>query len=185
MQDAIRNLLDDKAFKDYAALTKKRNFNAFDVLRYSDYEIRHSNVLAWLLTPGATHGVRDAFVKKFVKCLPSKEHCGKLADLKRKSSFAHDDVRVEREVDYVDIKVFFEKEPRLLLVVENKPCPFLPEYAEQLRRYVGAAREARRQVLRSRRSADRFTRGRPAARGLPSSELARDPEPRGVASQRM
>ncbi len=138
MDEDVRNLLEDHGFREYAALTKEREFNVFDVLRYSDYEIRHSNVLKWLLTPGATHGVRDAFVKKFVECL---EHDGKLAGLNLESTFAHDDVRVEREVDYVDIKVFFEKEPRLLLVVENKPCPFLPEYAEQLRRYVKEQRK--------------------------------------------
>ena len=64
MDEGIRKLLDDRAFREYADLTKEREFNAFDVLRYSDYEIRHSNVLAWLLTPGGTHGVGDAFLRR-------------------------------------------------------------------------------------------------------------------------
>ena len=136
MDNGIRELLDDRAFKDYAALTKEREFNAFDVLRYSDYEIRHSNVLAWLLTPGETHGVRDTFLKKVGECLRQKKHSGKLQPLDVAASFAAEDVRVERERDYVDVMVFFKKEPRVLLVVENKPSRRAPDHVEQLRCYV-------------------------------------------------
>ena len=32
-------------------------FNLFNVLRIDHAEIRHSNVLAWLLTPGESHGL--------------------------------------------------------------------------------------------------------------------------------
>ena len=136
MDNGIRELLDDKAFKDYAALTKEREFNAFDVLRYSDYEIRHSNVLAWLLTPGETHGVGDTFLRRLGECLRQKQHSGKLQPLDMAAGFAAEDVRVERERDYVDVMVFFKKEPRVLLVVENKPCRRTPESVEQLRGYV-------------------------------------------------
>lgn len=136
MDERIRKLLGDKAFKDYAALTKEREFNAFDVLRYSDYEIRHSNVLAWLLTPGETHGVGDAFLSKVVECLQKKKPSGRLERLDLAFGFASEDVRVERERDYVDVMVFFEKAPRVLLVVENKPCRRTSEHVKQLRRYV-------------------------------------------------
>ena len=136
MDNGIRELLDDKAFKDYAALTKERDFNAFEVLRYSDYEIRHSNVLAWLLTPGETHGVRDTFLKRVGECLRQKKHSGKLQPLDIAAGFDAEDVRVERERDYVDVMVFFEKEPQILLVVENKPCRRTSEHVKQLRRYV-------------------------------------------------
>jgi PD-(D/E)XK nuclease superfamily len=38
-------------------------FNIFDVLKSAHNEIRHSNVLAWLLDPKGSHGMRDkAFV---------------------------------------------------------------------------------------------------------------------------
>ena len=161
MQDAIRKLLNESAFKDYAALTKERNFNAFDVLRYSDYEIRHSNVLKWLLTPGDTHGVRDAFVKKLVECLQSKEHSGRLKRLDVAAGFAAEDVRVERERDYVDVMVFVEKEPRVLLVVENKPCRRTPDHVKQLRGYVeeqcekhGASYSVQGVLLTASRSGD-------------------------------
>lgn len=139
----VRELLDDRAFKDYAALMKERNFNAFEVLRYSDYEIRHSNVLAWLLTPGETHGAGDAFLKRVVKCLREKDgedvqddpadsdsvkkHGGKLKGLDMAAGFAAEDVRVERERDDVDVMVFFEKEPR-----SRQPAAGLPPASRRL-----------------------------------------------------
>ena len=135
MDRDIQKLLADKALDDYEALTKEPKFNAFDVLRYSDYEIRHSNVLAWLLTPGETHDAGDSFVREFVQCLKSKQNSGKLAGLDLRSGFAREEMRVERELDFVDISVFFEKAPRLLLAIENKPSPWIPEHAEQVRRY--------------------------------------------------
>lgn len=93
------------------------------------------------MTPGETHGVGDAFVREFVQCLKSKQNSGRLANLDPRSGFVREEVRVERELDFVDVMVFFESKPRLLLVVENKPGPFLPAYAEQLRQYLAEQRE--------------------------------------------
>ena len=135
MDRDLQELLADEAFDDYEALTKELKFNAFDVLRYSDYEIRHSNVLAWLLRPGETHGAGDAFVKEFVQYLKSKKNSGKLAGLDLKSDFTSEEVRVERELDYVDVTVFFEKKPRLVLAIENKPSAWLPDHVKQVRGY--------------------------------------------------
>ena len=42
-------------------------FNVFDVLRISKMEIRHSNMLAWLLNPKETHGLGDTFLRKFLQ----------------------------------------------------------------------------------------------------------------------
>lgn len=141
MQDAIRKLLDDPAFGDYEALSKKATFNAFDVLRYSDYEIRHSNVLAWLLRPDGTHGLGDAFLKRFVQCLnPKKQDRAKALP---ESCFDPKKVRVERELDDVDVMVFFEAKPRFLVVLENKPCACSPEHWRQLKRYMCEQREKR------------------------------------------
>ena len=135
MDREVQKLLADKAFADYKALTKEPKFNAFDVLRYSDYEIRHSNVLGWLLTPGATHGAGDTFVREFLQCLKSKQNSGKLADLDPRSGFAPEEVRVERELDFVDVTVFFEPEPRLLLAIENKLSSWAPDHVTQVSEY--------------------------------------------------
>jgi hypothetical protein len=41
-------------------------FNIFRVLRASRHEIRHSNMLAWLLTPDETHGLGDRFFRRWL-----------------------------------------------------------------------------------------------------------------------
>lgn len=41
-------------------------FNLFRVLRVEDVEIRHSNVLAWLLDPSETHGLGPLFLRRFL-----------------------------------------------------------------------------------------------------------------------
>ncbi len=46
MDGALRRLIDDLRFQEYHRESLQREFNTFDVLRYADYEIRHSNVLA-------------------------------------------------------------------------------------------------------------------------------------------
>ena len=51
MDHELRRLIDAPGFQEYHRESRQREFNTFDVLRYSDYEIRHSNVLAWLLQP--------------------------------------------------------------------------------------------------------------------------------------
>lgn len=39
-------------------------FNPFKVLKINTFEIRHSNVIAWLLSPNGNHGLEDKVLKK-------------------------------------------------------------------------------------------------------------------------
>ena len=41
--------------------------NVFEVLKVSQYEIRHSNTLAWLLNPNENHGLGDSFLKEIIR----------------------------------------------------------------------------------------------------------------------
>lgn len=41
-------------------------FNIFRVLRAAKHEIRHSNMLAWLLTPDESHGLGDRFFRRWL-----------------------------------------------------------------------------------------------------------------------
>ena len=43
-----------------------REFNPFRILGISDFEIRHSNVLAWLIEPHAHHGLGDELFKNLL-----------------------------------------------------------------------------------------------------------------------
>jgi hypothetical protein len=53
--------------KDFARLHQKFNqFNPLKVLRVDQFEIRHSNVLAWLLDPTENHHLGSFFVQKIL-----------------------------------------------------------------------------------------------------------------------
>ena len=41
--------------------TKLSEFNIFHILRSDRAELKHSNVLAWLLNPKENHGLEDKF----------------------------------------------------------------------------------------------------------------------------
>jgi hypothetical protein len=47
-------------------------FNIFETLNMVNAEVRHSNVLAWLLNPLSNHGVGDYFLRHFLKHLISE-----------------------------------------------------------------------------------------------------------------
>jgi hypothetical protein len=44
-------------------------FNIFSTLKIVKTEIRHSNVLAWLLDPYESHGLKDYFTKQLVRSI--------------------------------------------------------------------------------------------------------------------
>ena len=141
MHDGLQELLEDPRFLKYhEAVVKPRTFNPFDVLRYSDYEIRHSNVLAWLLQPDETHGIGGAFIRDFATALNDEAREQSIPPVPVPSSFAADNIRVERELDHVDITLFFENE-RAVVAIENKTDETAPEHAEQVRGYEKTLRE--------------------------------------------
>ena len=131
--DLLR-LIDDDRFRAYhREFPRPKRFNTFDVLRYSDYEIRHSNVLAWLLRPGDTHGICARFLEWFADHVNARlvsANAGSLPTI----DFAAPNVDVWRERDYVDITVFFKRE-KCVIAIENKMGPASPEHRRQVRGY--------------------------------------------------
>ena len=128
MDQDLKNLIESPEFGQYhQTLQEPQKFNPFDVLRYADYEIRHSNVLAWLLTPSETQGIGDKFLRKFVQCLD-------LQRLGLKPDYSTSKVRVERERYDVDITIFLDEE-ELLIAVENKTVELYSEAIEQAMGY--------------------------------------------------
>ena len=130
----VEKLVGDAGFlryhEDYA---KPREFNAFDVLRYAEYEIRHSNVMAWLLDPDGTHGIERGFLEWFLRQarLP-----GKLPE-KIVRGDGGQTVRVERELYHVDVVIFLESDQgRHIVAIENKPSRASPEHYEQARAHL-------------------------------------------------
>lgn len=165
MERELQKLLEDARFLKYhRAVVKPRTFNPFDVLRYSDYEIRHSNVLAWLLQPDETHGIGGAFIRDFTTALNDEARRQNMAPVPVPSSFEADNIRVERELHHVDITLFFENE-RTVVAIENKTAETAPEHAEQVRGYEETLRETYKRKYGEIRSVLLTTSPEPGASG--------------------
>jgi hypothetical protein len=75
-EQALQNfLLDIQCLDELLPWTGK--FNLFDVLKISRTEIRHSNVLGWLLDPNENHGFGDAFLKGMFQRIVENDTEGK------------------------------------------------------------------------------------------------------------
>lgn len=110
-------------------------FNIFDALSIARVEIRHSNYLAWLLTPAESHGQGDLFLKSLLMDVLRKARQQGItppispveldgADLKG--------VEIRREWRNIDMLIMCD-EPRFVIAIENKVDS--GEHSNQLQRY--------------------------------------------------
>ncbi|WP_341201111.1 PD-(D/E)XK nuclease family protein [Planomicrobium okeanokoites] len=114
--------------KEFAKLHQKfHQFNPLKVLRVDQFEIRHSNILAWLLDPNETHQLGGFFLKKILtRLIMRAENEGKGEGIDF-LSFLHSsfhDAEVAREVKthtnrLIDLLVHVPSQ-KLVLVIENK-----------------------------------------------------------------
>jgi hypothetical protein len=66
----IRDLFDLENDTTFQQLNQQVNsFNTLKILKLENHEIRHSNVLAWLLSPKENHSLRDYFLRKVLEHL--------------------------------------------------------------------------------------------------------------------
>ena len=95
-------------------------FNIFRVLRIEEAEIRHSNVMAWLLNPQGSHGLGQAYLRRFLSTLLLDNESAivnvnpahiELMDIR--------DVEVWREWLNIDL-LAFSASNQWVLLVENK-----------------------------------------------------------------
>lgn len=95
-------------------------FNLFNVLRIDHVEIRHSNVLAWLLTPSESHGLGPTFLRRFLSRL-LMENDGAHVSLSpaQVELMSFNDVEVLREWQNIDILAHSQANGWCLLI-ENK-----------------------------------------------------------------
>lgn len=122
-------LLDIECLDELLPWTGK--FNLFDVLKVSRTEIRHSNMLGWLLNPNENHGLGDSFLRGILQTLIENDVDEKydvfqilLADL---YSFF-----VYREWKNIDI-LLTSSEEKIVIAIENKVGSH--EHSDQLNRY--------------------------------------------------
>ena len=129
-EDAIKNfLLDIECLDQLDEWTRK--FNMFDILKITRAEIRHSNVLAWLLSPNENHGLNDSVIKGLFQFVVSSfsDNNNDIFDtlLMDFRSF-----NIMREMHHIDVLALSEKE-KYILCIENKIDT--KEHDNQLARY--------------------------------------------------
>lgn len=129
-EEALREFLADIECLDALSPWIER-FNIFDILKISRTEIRHINMLSWLLDPNENHGLGDKFLKNmFLKIL--KENEDKEYDSFKLLLMDLYSFRVFREREHIDILLVSDKE-KYVIAIENKIGS--SEHNHQLERY--------------------------------------------------
>ena len=95
-------------------------FNVFDVLKSAKTEIRHSNVLAWLLDPNESHNIGDKkALKLFLEIIPTPSGVDLTSLINGSSKI--DSVSVFREWEHIDLSILIKSgSKRFLIIIENK-----------------------------------------------------------------
>jgi len=123
-------LLDIKCLDKLTKWTSR--FNLFDVLKISKTEIRHSNMLAWLLNPSENHGLSNNILTGFLQY--AVNNSSGLDDAAVLGILLSDgyDAAVRREWQNIDVLVVSLNE-KFVLCIENKIDS--GEHSNQLQRY--------------------------------------------------
>jgi hypothetical protein len=112
-------------------------FNIFETLKITQAEIRHSNVIAWLLNPTENHGLSNYFLKQLFKFLVStnSNYFENLAvSIFDFELFNYGNVEIRREWNNLDILVIITEDSKKVVVAfENKIKT--TEHSDQLARY--------------------------------------------------
>jgi len=99
-------------------------FNIFDVLKSVHHEVRHSNVLAWLLDPNQSHGLRDLFLRRWLMQAfhASTGGGGSFLDPVEVDAAPFHSVQVRREWNNIDLLLEIQTEANetWVVCVENK-----------------------------------------------------------------
>jgi hypothetical protein len=104
--------------------------NLFDILKIADTEIRHSNMLAWLLDPMENHGIGDAVLKRLIQWYVSEnDNANELTHLLLLNYFTFS---VQREFHNIDLFLLSD-EAKVFICIENKV--YSGEHSDQLNRY--------------------------------------------------
>ena len=133
------NLSDEEALQDFLLDIDCLNelqpwtghFNLFDVLKISKTEIRHSNMLGWLLNPNENHGMGDAFLKAVVQEMVVNDTDGRY-DIFQTLLLDFYSFTVYREWKNIDIFLISDQD-KFLIAIENKIGAH--EHGDQLNRY--------------------------------------------------
>ena len=126
-----RFLADNPELEELSA--RLSTFNAFRALKIEKAEIRHSNVLAWLLDTNESHGLGDMALRRVLSNILLESDTdvpGVSAAQVELMDFA--DVEVKREWRHIDLLIV-DRRNEVIVLIENKILS--GESKGQLRRY--------------------------------------------------
>lgn len=121
------SLVNDVRFDELELLLEDVTF--FEIIGASKAEIRHSNFLAWVLDPNASHGLGEAILKRFLRLLTSDDRVGSISEIEVES-FNYSSVNILREWRNIDLLIEFDE---VVICIENKL--YSKEHSNQLKRY--------------------------------------------------
>ena len=137
----VRNdeeLLEDFILKN-PELDKLENmlsqFNVLETLNIVNAELRHSNILSWLLNPNSNHGIGEHFLKQFLKHFAINNKSELTSDITvfDFELFNYSDIEIRREWNNIDILIILRDSKKVTVTIENKIKS--PEHSKQLQRY--------------------------------------------------
>ena len=114
-------------------------FNPIRVMRMEGMEVRHSNILAWLLDPAETHGLGDYFLRAFLAEALRGSSDGTEPTALQVTQADLRDVEIRREWQNIDIFVISPRN-HWAFIVENKYHS--SQHGGQLSRYAEKVRGA-------------------------------------------
>jgi hypothetical protein len=100
--------------------SRLNRFNPLKILKVNELEIRHSNILAWLLDPNENHGLGQEFIKKFMgEVILSNENIDLNMSIKDMYFNNFYDLQVLREWQSIDI-LLISNINKVVIIIENK-----------------------------------------------------------------
>lgn len=133
--DALNNLLVDTTILEKLEDNFNKKPNIFSILKVENREIRHSNLLAWLLNPQENHNLGSTFLKKFIETYLRINNIS----TKNISCWNLDNIKVLREWNNIDL-LLLDDNNKVAILIENKI--HTKEHDNQLERYYNTANEA-------------------------------------------
>ena len=132
-REALQNLVMDEDLQRLEDLLAE--FNLFDVLKIERRESQHSALLAWLLDPRGSHGLRDYFLRRFLSLAAAEAHDRQIIGVTPLDvdGWKLSNVEVATERHNIDVLIIDETDG-LVCFIENKIGS--AEHSDQLSRYL-------------------------------------------------
>ncbi|MES2464649.1 MAG: PD-(D/E)XK nuclease family protein [Armatimonadota bacterium] len=129
-QQSVLRLIETEVLSQIFSVVDQ--FNIFNAVGMVSQEIRHSTFLAFLLNPMEGHGLGETFLSSFLRSIFADSP----GDSDPTETWHLSDARVDREWNFIDIRIRLPKE-RVIVLIENKV--WTGEHSDQLARYYQVA----------------------------------------------